>query len=651
MFKDITRGGQTLLHRVRMLKQVFFASFFIGLLVWLIIFGVYIHKKVPTYIWSQAMVYATANMNIKLNDLTGSKKAVKQAIKLPGGKRVTVNAVSIIKHPEYRHNSRFLLYQLKKGSIYSLWFGLLIFLLTIFAWGWQGRQQKKVKHVRGSRLIEPKQLKKILVKKISRPDLDKSAKWTKEQLPFPYKDEVRGMIAVGAPGVGKTNALSEIISQKIAQGNKGIIYDMKGSYVERFYREGKDIILNPLDLRMPNWNIWSECNVPYDYERIATTMMPHHIATTDPFWINAARTIFSVAARKLGDRNCIDTKELLRLIFSSGDGDDQLSSLLRGTEAESLVSQNIKQTAQSIKATLTTYCKSLMYLPAYDTGKPDFSIMEWIKQPDDSWLFISVVDHKQLAAIVPLLSIWVDVVFQGIMSLKRDEDRRVYTFLDELPTLQRLASLEDFLSLGREYGGSVFIGVQNLTKLESIYGKTIAKSIDSNISARLCMKVNGKDEAEQTSQGLFNKEYIEHKEGFSYGANTIRDGVNISEDKRNERLVLPSEIASLNKLEGYLKYPDERPAKVQFNYAQYAKQALDLIPRKIESADFELYFANADLPENNDLDKQELPANNSLIQTKTRKVRCDAGKKRVKKTKAVAKEIKTLNTNKEHSRT
>ena len=51
----------------------------------------------------------------------------------------------------------------------------------------------------------------------------------------------------------------------------------------------------------------------------------------------------------------------------------------------------------------------------------------------------------------------------------------------------------------------------------------------------------------------------ETQEGISYGANEIRDGVNLSSVERTRPSVSPSDILSLKNLEAFLKLPGNIP--------------------------------------------------------------------------------------------
>src|SRR3546814_11972469 len=72
-----------------------------------------------------------------------------------------------------------------------------------------------------------------------------------------------------------------------AKGKRAIVYDTAGTFVEKFYREGKDILLNPLDERSAVWSPWVDVPHDYHYDQIAESTIPDKHG--DPFWPKAAR--------------------------------------------------------------------------------------------------------------------------------------------------------------------------------------------------------------------------------------------------------------------------------------------------------------------------------------------------------------------------
>ncbi|EUD04112.1 TraD domain protein [Providencia alcalifaciens RIMD 1656011] len=69
--------------------------------------------------------------------------------------------------------------------------------------------------------------------------------------------------------------------------------------VKKHYNENIDKLLNPLDDRCENWDLWRECLTTPDFDSMANTLIPQS-TSEDPFWTGSARTIFTAVAAKLG---------------------------------------------------------------------------------------------------------------------------------------------------------------------------------------------------------------------------------------------------------------------------------------------------------------------------------------------------------------
>ena len=94
-----------------------------------------------------------------------------------------------------------------------------------------------------------------------------------------------------------------------------------------------------------------------------------------------------------------------------------------------------------------------------------------------------------------------------------------------------------------------------------------------------------RDTAQWSADSLGRSEIEEVSEGFSYGANTIRDGVSLTPRRELRALALPSEIMRLANLEGYLKFPGPFPvASIRLKYVSRPKAAERFVPRKDDGA-------------------------------------------------------------------
>ena len=393
-------------------------------------------------------------------------------------------------------------------------------------------------------------------------------------MPLVKDSETRHILITGTTGSGKSVCMMELMDKIRNRAQRAIVYDDSGTFIKHYYRQGRDIILNPLDKRCPAWNIWQDGNDLADFEAMAASLMPLHLSGSDPFWIHSARTIFSTLANKLKVLGNPNTRAFLRPMFSS---DDSLNTLLQGTVAEVLTSESLEKMALSIKSTLATYCKSFLYLQ--DESQPLFSIKKWIQnETNDSWIFVATSADK-LEALKPLISVWIDVAARNLLSLTPSFDRRIWFLIDELASLHRLSSLSLLLSQGRKYGVCNVTAFQDIHQLRSIYGRDEAEALLAMYNTNLCYRTKCPDTAMWMSRLTGQREIIEKREGFSYGANDIRDGVSVHQERRKEPLILDTQFLKLNDCEAYMLLPENTPVtKITLTAKSRTALAVPLVP-------------------------------------------------------------------------
>ncbi|MCY4549854.1 MAG: type IV secretion system DNA-binding domain-containing protein, partial [Defluviicoccus sp.] len=103
-----------------------------------------------------------------------------------------------------------------------------------------------------------------------------------------------------------------------------------------------------------------------------------------------------------------------------------------------------------------------------------------------------------------------------------------------------------------------------------------------------------RDTAQWSADSLGRSEVEEVAEGYSYGANTIRDGVSLTPRRELRALALPSEIMRLANLEGYLKFPGPFPvASIKLKYVARPAAAERFVPREGDGAEPNTRPANA----------------------------------------------------------
>ena len=169
----------------------------------------------------------------------------------------------------------------------------------------------------------------------------------------------------------------------------------------------------------------------------------------------------------------------------------------------------------------------------------------------------------------------------AMLSLAQAPDRRIWVILDELPTLHQVPSLQPGLAESRQFGGCFVLGVQVASALRDLYGRNGAETISGLCGTRVVLAAPDRDTAQWSADSLGRSEVEEVTEGYSYGANTIRDGVSLTPKRELRALALPSEIMRLENLHGYLKFPGPFPvASIRLRYVARGEAAARFVPRE-----------------------------------------------------------------------
>ena len=83
-------------------------------------------------------------------------------------------------------------------------------------------------------------------------------------------------------------------------------------------------------------------------------------------------------------------------------------------------------------------------------GKAKFSIRKWLHNSgDNAWIFLSS-DGRVHESIKPLITAWLNIAMQNVLALEADLSRRVWTLLDELPSLNNVPKILEYLSEARK---------------------------------------------------------------------------------------------------------------------------------------------------------------------------------------------------------
>ncbi len=536
-----TRGGQAIVHNVRMTTQVFIQTMLAGLAIWAMGTAWYAFEKSTDY--HRFVLLKLVEATFKEDAAPGTHDPVR--FRTPEGKEYWTSADLLLESPIAEQALKKLEKDLIRGAAIAGGGALLALVWAWFYFTRTGRGLGSNEYIRGARFGTAAQVRRTVWGQ-------KKGSFSIGGVAVPDAFEPEHILICGAPGTGKTNLITTMLEGIRKKGKRAIVYDTAGSFVEKFYRHGHDVLLNPLDERTDIWSPWVDVPRDYHYDQIAESTIPDKHG--DPFWSKSARGTLVAVLRKLARQQHTLISVLLERVIRSSVG--ELAAFVKGTDAAAFISAEGERTSAGIQAELASVMRSFSYL---DDTTDGFSIRNWVEnEEDDSWLFITV-KADQLPSLRPLITVWLDIAISAIMSLAPDRARRLYCVIDELPTLQKLPSLSDFLARARKYGGCGILGFQSYPQLEATYGIQDAAAITGYCSTWVALRANDTATAKHVSENLGQVEQVEANEGMSYGVNDMRDGVNLSRMQVTRPLVMHTEVTNLPNLTGYLRFGRNLP--------------------------------------------------------------------------------------------
>ena len=476
------RGGQTVFHGLRMWGQLVQAAMMLAAFMVVAVPAWNLWRSTTGAEWYAAGMYTLAEVKLVLAYEAESG----QEIRFPDGTRRVLTIREIASSVPAREARE----RIKAEMFASAWLGAkagLGVIALFLAWFWyRGVQLSRRRRIRGAELVTAGELRRR-ARSVHLRARDRMPGWKHVRpysiagVPYPERTETQHTIVSGTTESGKTVLISDLVAQIRARGERCVIYDKMGGYPAAFFDAGRDVLMNPLDARAPRWSPFLEARNPRDFDMMAAALIPQQKDTVDPFWVTAARQLFSNGAGVFWKKGVTENRVLVDHLLKTDL--TALAEAMEGTVAQSIVDPDNPKTALSVRAMLTANLSALEFLP--DTGKP-FSIREWISNEDaDGFLFLTS-RGDQHASLRGLISTWLEIAVNAMLSLAQDDGRHIWVILDELPTLHQVPSLQPGLAESRQFGGCFVLGVQVASALRDLYGRNGAETISGSAAPAWC---------------------------------------------------------------------------------------------------------------------------------------------------------------------
>jgi type IV secretory pathway TraG/TraD family ATPase VirD4 len=369
-------------------------------------------------------------------------------------------------------------------------------------------------------------------------------------------EETRHFKLIGTTGTGKSTAIRGLLAGALARGDRAVITDPEGGYLERFYdRRRGDCVLNPFEASSVKWDLFAEIREVWDVEHIASGLIPTTEDASGREWRGYARTFLTAVIRRCCECGRNDPGELWRLLTVASSA--ELRPVVAGTPAQPYLEPENARMFGSIRSVAGSAAAAFEYVQAQRARS--FSVRNWVRS-GRGVLFIPY-KSAQIAALRSIIATWVRLaIFEALGGDERDQ--HLWFVVDELDSLGAIDGLKDALARLRKFGGRCVLGFQSIAQVSSTYGSGEAQTIVENCGNTLILRCAGSEHggtSQFASRLIGEREVIRRqtsrgrdRESF-FAARGARRSTSVSDQHVTEMAVLASQIEQLPDLTGYLK--------------------------------------------------------------------------------------------------
>jgi len=359
------------------------------------------------------------------------------------------------------------------------------------------------------------------------------------------EDAARGILTLGGPGSGKTQAvILPVIADSMLNKHSLIVVDPQGEITPEIIKLARVtnhqvIVHDPTSTTGPRYNIAEGIESVSDATAIATVLIKSDGSGGDmSFWTQSAAMLLAGCLLRfpnLGEISMAltDYKKLAQKLSEKADDAAQIANSFIASAAGP-----DGKMASSVIATLSTSLEGWADATVRsNTSTSDFDIEDFINQP--SVIVLTCPGRKRavyaryLGATLRSLMLKLDTI--GEQNRHPTKKARlpvpVNIILDEFPTLGRLDSLVSDVNLVRKRGISILIGAQTKGQFELIYGRDGTTALLTGLATQI---IYGGCDAETA-------------EFYSKSAGTTTTNTSKDPTKNNARqrqLLTPDEIVS-----------------------------------------------------------------------------------------------------------
>jgi hypothetical protein len=300
---------------------------------------------------------------------------------------------------------------------------------------------------------------------------------------------------------------------------------------------------------------------------LATSLFPDRV-NENPFFVEGPRRIFA---------HLLTFRPTAEELASWLCHDEELDRRVSGTPYASIIDRQAPPQRSGVLASLNMVADVLKLLPSPSQAASQWSALAWARERQ-GWLFLTSTPETR-TRLVPLTSLWLDMLVLRLMNRGQPGRRPVWFVLDELASLQRLPQLHTAVTENRKSNNPVVLGFQGRSQLETRYGHD-AEAMLSQPATKIFLRTSEPHAAKWISDTIGEVEIERLRESRSNGKWGQQS---YALERQVEPLVMPSEISGLPSLRGYLKL-ENLVVRLHFPYVELPARCPSFIERTIEDA-------------------------------------------------------------------
>lgn len=305
------------------------------------------------------------------------------------------------------------------------------------------------------------------------------------------EDAARGVLALGAPGSGKTAAIIlPVIADRMGAGHSLIVADPQGEltdHVKRFAQVTGHLVVihDPTSAAGPRFNLAEGITSVSDARSIAGVLIPE-AGGENRFWSDSATALLAACLIRFNTLGEIygalnDLNALARTLTTKADD----AALLANSFVASVGSDG--KVASNVVATLATALTGWASTEVRaNTSASDFNARLIVNQP--AVVVLTCPDHTR-DVYAPYLGATLNKLMRDLNTIGRENGgplpAPVGIIIDEFPTLGRLDSLVRDVNLVRKRRISVLVAAQTKGQFHLIYGEEATKALFTGLATQI----------------------------------------------------------------------------------------------------------------------------------------------------------------------